>query len=106
MPVTRAPTVDLLATCNRRHSSTVRKYSLRGGRAEPFLLKTGTALGVSWRSWIAVGFASRVVDFGIRLLDFSLLFHCLTCRRVRRAIAAGNGIQALDGMPGAATENK
>jgi hypothetical protein len=80
--------------------------SLWRGRGGPFLLEVGAALSVRWRSWLAIGLASRVIDLGKRFFVFPLLRHCLTCRRVRRAIAARNGIQALDGMPGAATENK
>jgi hypothetical protein len=80
--------------------------SLWRGRGGPLLLEVGATLGIRLRSWIAIGLASRVVDLGKRFLVFPLLLHCLTCRRVRLAIAARNGIQALDGMAGAATENK
>ena len=54
--------------------------SLRFGKPGLFLFKTGTALGVSLRSRIAIGPASRVIDLGKRLRVLPLLLHRLTCR--------------------------
>ena len=54
----------------------------------------------------AIGPASRVIDLDKCLRVLALPLHRFTCRRIRWAIAARDGIEAGNRMPSAPSEEK